>query len=498
MNKQMSQQHYIDIDFKELTWRLLSQWKAIMIVSLIMAVVVCGTKYALDVKEYEAEATAKNNNINEATPSDDEQIAAIMEALPESERETVSLIINEKEWVENQKAYISQSILLKTDSTNQRVLKMVFKIDSENAALIPALLHDYSIYVGGDDVTEAIKPYIDTNAEDKYISELFYTDEKKVIESEIEENGAAFEINLVLPETTDAEAVLEAINNTLGEHCKDLQKYYSHSISCFGAEEQHIYHKDNVDRRVSMYNSLNNLEYSLRTNEGNLSGEQAAAVNAIMAIKNKKSTETIIEGDTSSETITPPGWRMKYAFLGLLLGAFAYAFIYAAKMILSGRVETASNISRITNIRIIGEIYCDSEAKGAKRIMHSDAVERLRYRKRNSTDEQIEKTTGSLNAICQHVGTKDVKLFNMIEKCETSKFENAAIAAIIEKASKKEIDIESINAVNGVDEGLLIGKEAAVVVANDETRISDIVELNLLFDEYDTNKLGIVYFAKKK
>ena len=59
MNNQTYQKQVIEINIKELIWDLLAQWKAVLLVSLIMALLMCGARYAKDKSAFDASIIAQ-------------------------------------------------------------------------------------------------------------------------------------------------------------------------------------------------------------------------------------------------------------------------------------------------------------------------------------------------------------------------------------------------------------------------------------------------------
>lgn len=105
---------------------------------------------------------------------------------------------------------------MRTDPANQRVLKIVFDINSNDAATLPILIHSYMNYLYDEEVISRIKPYIDKDAENKYISELFFdevkNDEREINGSEATINGnrGVVDINMILTEDAEAKPIVKA------------------------------------------------------------------------------------------------------------------------------------------------------------------------------------------------------------------------------------------------------------------------------------------------
>ena len=92
----------IEPNFSEMIWRLLAQWKMILIVSIITALLVPVLKYYLDSKSYESELSERNElqelvqgNPNEA----DKQIQKVLEGLQEEDRIVIEQLLEIDKWI---------------------------------------------------------------------------------------------------------------------------------------------------------------------------------------------------------------------------------------------------------------------------------------------------------------------------------------------------------------------------------------------------------------
>ena len=129
MNNSAYKQPEMVINLREIIWDLLERWKAVFMVAILMAVLVAGAKYAKDVNGYNVAQAEKEAKAHSAA-SVEEQIEDVLNALPEDERSTVMTIVNQNNWIEDQKEYINNSILLNSDPTNQRTLCLEYYINA--------------------------------------------------------------------------------------------------------------------------------------------------------------------------------------------------------------------------------------------------------------------------------------------------------------------------------------------------------------------------------
>lgn len=481
----------LKIDFREILWDLASQWKAVLLVALIMSVLVCCGKHVKDMQSYEAEIQAAKEAAEQALIPPEERIESIMQALPDSERDVVNLIVSEKEWIAKEKEYISESIIMKTNSSNQRVLKLVYNIESADNSELPLLMHMYSSYVYSDEVVESIKPIISPDSKSEYIGELFYNEEDESVDAEIGENTAVLGINMVLPEEVDARAVSDAITKAFFDFCNSIQSEHPHKVSCISEQVTHIYHKKNAERRMTIFNNINNLEAALKTSMASLTETQLAAVTAIMAIKAETNAETevISESDTSAEA---PGFSKKYAVLGFILGALFYGFLYVVWLIMKGRVNNAADVTEYTKSRLLGEVYFENESSGIRRLFRSGAVNRYRRRGQGTEEDQLNRVLSATEASCEHRGIDGVTAVRTFgDMKEIGKAEDA-VAAIVNCGMISSL----LDAGNVVDEKQLSNLKDVVLLVSESTDISVLNRIVSLCNEYEIKILGSVFIAR--
>ena len=321
MNSNYSHQPELVIDLKALAWKIIDQWKIVLIVAIVCSLLLCGMKYTSDTRDYDNQIAEQKENAEQSKLPVNERIDKIMETLPEGERETVKYIVREQEWVDAQKAYVQDSILMETDPTNQHVLKMVYLIDSDDEDAKSALMSNYAVFLQSDNAIETIKPFIAPDADNRYISELFYDTGKDISESRTIKQNDFLLINMIIPEGVDASAISDCIKKLLKSHCDSMQKEHAHRLELVSEDIVHVFHEDNVQNRTNIFYSVNNLEVHIRNSQGTLTDSQKAAIDSISAIKKEVSERTNIDADEEevNNSIPAPTLSKTYACLGLYL-----------------------------------------------------------------------------------------------------------------------------------------------------------------------------------
>ena len=489
MNNTANGQIQTVINVKEIIWNLLEQWKAVIIAAFLMALLVAGAKYAKDMQDYDA-AQAEKKVDQQNTASVEEQIDAVLLALPESERSTVMTIINQNEWIAAEKEYVNNSIVLNTDPTNQRTLVADYYVKpaDDSELLRNSLISGYSSYLKDRKVAEALGKAIDHDAETKYIAELISVENS---ESSVRDLGsdAILEVHVVLPDDVSSKEVEETLTSLLKEQSGEMSsKICSHSIDLLSAREAIIYNYRAADNRTNILYSINSLQNNTQIMQSSLSDGQKAAIETITAIKAAEKTASDKgAGEESSEPKNnKPGISKKYALAGFILGIMIYAFIYLIRVIRGGFINSASEVEYYTQSKLLGEAYHQTEHKGIDALLHSRLVDRYRYRDKLDEGAQIQKASSKLDTLCKHAGVNDVAVLCMPELSDVKK-------RIIEAIKTKGLDVRVAEITKQTDEEYLLSLKYAVIIADDDSKAAELVSLATQLTDYDVNLLGGIY-----
>ena len=483
------------INIKEIIWNLLEQWKAVLITALLVMVLIAGAKYAKDMKGYNT-ARAEKAAEKQSAGSAEEQIADILEGLPESERSTVITVVKQNEWIEAQKEYLNNSILLNTDPTSQRALVLDYYIRAaeDSDAVRDSLIFGYRSKLRDKEVAEALGKVIAPDSETKYIAELMWSSNSDS-SGEDSSSDAILEVTVVLPDGVDPQEVEKTMTSILKEQSPELSSgICPHSIELMSAGETYIYNNGASSSRTNILYSINSLQNNTKNMQTNLSDGQKAALEVITAIrtaeKNAPDTEAGKDKEETAETeISKPGFSKKYALLGLVLGVMMYAFVYLLIVIRRGCLLCAGDASLYTSSRLLGELYEQTEATGIKKLLKSPIVEKYRYGSRLDTQKQTDKMRSSVEAVCRHEGIKELTVFNVSAGDKLKE-------AVISELKKLGIRVSELSAAEDINENDLCDIADAVILTGNTTRVSALCGLTGLLKDYDIKTLGSVYTAE--
>ena len=496
MNNQINPQRAADIDLKEVIWKLLSQWKAVILVSVAMAVLICGAKYVLDSKSYSKAEEAMKNAESQADLSVDEKIEKQLEQLPSEERDALRVIIQQKKLLAREQEYLDNSILMNLDPTNRRSVTIKYYVKGSDGVDMQVLTDSFNTYISKKSFISKVGNVISPGTKQEYIYELISGWAGTLADSNV--RSTLYSIRFILPEDVDADELIEIADEEIKKISKDLNKKIgSHTIEKINTEETHTLAYDTVDRSITMNYAINNLNSSILNASSLLSEDQNLVLDAVFAVMNNAdaAAEDTESSDSAEKPSNAPAWNLKYAALGFVFGAMMYACIYFALLILKGGIGSASSLKNYTRKKLFGEVYYDSESDGIKRIMHSKAVDKRHYRGKDDMAVQISKISGSIDAVCKHLGSEELTLIDMTGS--DSEREKEIIDTVINEINGKELDIDLVRNGEDLDENQLLDIKNAVLAVSSETKAKTIGAAITQLNDYDINTLGSMYIAEK-
>ena len=494
MNNSYNAPRAIEIDLKDLMWKLLMQWKAILLVCIAMALLVPGLKYAKDSNAYKTAIADKKKAEEESSKPVEERIDAALKLLPADQREDVLFVVQQQDMVNVQKDYLNNSILLNTDPASQRQLSFKFVLKSEAGTDMRTLADSYSTCIRRTSSLESLQEIISPDTSLEYIDELIDTRNEDILAGDAE--SAIYTVIITLPDDADADKIVELIDSEVNDFHDEIDSNVGdHSILKANVEDHSVFNKEIIDRRANLTYTINNLDGSIDAAKVKLSPEQQAAYEAIVTIKETSDTvqKATSEDDVSASELQKPGFSRKYAVLGFLLGAFLYAGVYVVMLILKKVIASASAAQRYTGTRLLGEVYRKADHKGLSWLLTSNVVARWRYKDKLDMDKQISALAITIDAVCAHHSTDRLTLMLSGVGDGFSDIIDRIVKKSSSEGNKKSIEL--INA-DKMDEKALGAVKNAMYVLCNKSKVDNLGILMSLVKDYDVTPLGTVYLEE--
>ena len=479
------------ISIRAIVWELLGQWKAILIIAVLVALLVPGLKYARDTISYK-QATANQEEVeNQDILSADEKITAVLDSLSASDRSDVEFVIEEKAWIKTQREYLKKSICLNNNPTNQRTLLIEYQLHSPDPGNMPALIYSYSSCIYNDTLLSDLGEIIAPDLDRKYIAELIKCDTERVKTVELETSNMVIEFQVILPEDINAASVEQVLTVFLNKTSNQFSSAIgNNSISHIATVDYRRYNTDAVNNRTNINYAIYNVQNNIKNSASSLSDEARAAIEKIDEIQAQDAIASDKEKPTPSTEPAAPHFSKKYALLGFILGVCAYAFIYALLVILKGNMTSAGDFEYYTGSRLLGEVYRKASHTGINALLHSGIVDGIRYKGKLDEQIQVEKLISSLEAVSKHAETDRVSLLCMPGLGDA---DYDSVVRISSDIAKKGVASEVVKIDETIDENQLMSAQNCVIVGGNGTKVAGLQTLVQLCKEYGIKQLGDIY-----
>ena len=477
------------LDIKEFIWEVLSQWKAILLVALIMGLTMTALKHASAMKQYEAQQNNKNEVVAEFT-SMEEKVDNILLALNDSDRAAVINGLKQRESIIASSKYVQSSILMNMNLFNERVINIGFSIsgDQEN---LKELFKGY-VYSFDEQGLQSLGKALGYDTEPEYIKELINVDYEK---TKYVDDYETIVFQIAAPEEADINMIKDAVVQIIQNRCSALTKTVApHTIKLVYCDEFSNVDYTSLSLRYDTIARMNSLQSNLKNAISTMSVEQSAAYNQIIGIISADTEiEKQIDADSNQE-ITAPGYSKKYVVVGFAMGAMMYIVLLLLYMLFSGRILTGDSAAYYSESRLIGSIYNPVTRKGLSKLFHSKIIDKFRFRDTNP-DNQIDKAIASLGAIRDHYELDRISVIKLDD--QATEAENQIVTTIVEKAKSKDLNIEILEATNAdgtINEDVVQAENRVVIsLVGDHIKNRKLRSLVELLKYYEVNVEGIVF-----
>ena len=426
---QLNKEYESEINLKDLFFHVLYRWRSILLVALIGAVLFGGYKYL---------------SMNKAAKS---MQVSQQEALPSEEEIALNLEIEKKaKQVADLEAYLSESVYINLDPQGiwTGSCKNMVKVESsasEGLSIDPvdSILPVYS-YPLSDASEEELKEVFDTDKHE-HIDELVRT-EINTVDNTITVTVKGASVEFVQKVLEFIQARMEAINTK-------AQSITSHSLM-------------NVGNEIVLSTEVKEQTDTLPNRRSYLASALSQYRSELQALRDKAEIRR-----TNGKSVIKKNDIIKFALIGLAIGAFVMTCFYSFHYALGGRLVNSSEISEKYNLPILEESVRSSSIHNNKGF---DLLLAKWEMGKNKTD--TEKMYNNISAlIAEQKDAKDVLLVSTLKTDKLKTIKEALATRIEDKA------IEARGNFLSDSEAITEAAKAAAVILveqKDSSRIKDI------------------------
>lgn len=425
MNEYQEQPYEKEISLTELLFFCLKKWRWIVAAMLVVAVLAGAYRFQSTVSSNRAKQEAQ------ALEEGEEQQEIEVIANPNVEYYE-SAIANWQQEMEDLKDYIDSSVIMQLEPYHLDTGNLSFYISAGDAseAVRDTLVSAYDEFVTNGQLAAAMVEENDsiTESELQYLlkfesvalprSEINY----EIIEGQdsmfqITNMGAnrpdVFRVQITADSERNCADYMEAAKTALTEYSSLLQ------------EELGIAH----EIQLLSESQTERIDQNIQTYQNGILNSYASAFNQVKNLQAELETVLAEEGETIEvgTTVTydnPVVEAVKFAIIGLVLGAFLAAFVLVVIYLMSGKLQSTDHFREEFGMPLLGQITKNSDKKGIfgfidrwlQRIEEGEYAD-ITY------EEQLKIAAANLRtAVSKEEGLKKIMLAGTIAKDEAEAF----------------------------------------------------------------------------
>lgn len=493
-----SEQRTNDIifDFSCIFWDFLMQWKAVLILSLITAVLVSGIKYRKDSAEYAAAIAAANEyNITEAQA--EQRIHDILDALPDEDKGFVKHALGYKSLLSEKLKYQAESPLMGIDYNHTNVMTLCFQVSGDLDSLsISSLESGYLATFNNNDTLQSLSAVTESAIDPCYIKELISFSDPSValsqIPSELFQSDNIFYFYMIIPPNESQNNLEDSIISAFKNQCSELSSSIApHKIELISEDFSTISCNSVYAKQADVYFSLSNLKSYFNSAVSELNEQQSAAYNTILQLQNV--IEQHNTSATSSEVKTPEKSRIskRASVLGLVLGIILYFFLYIIHTLLREKVPSSGIAKKILHKRLLGEYYTlVPRERFFEKLICSPVVFKCRYRGKTDADQQSEHITQVLHTISSKQSIHNLAVITTADE------QNPFLDKIKQKCEKLGLSIELKHvSKDDISDKVIENIDNAILSVSNETEVNLLNTLDDMLSYYRINVVGFIFTA---
>ena len=481
------------LDLKDFLLKLIGQWKAALIITLIMGLLLSGALQAFRVQRYKkasasAQKTAEETTLEPANAGDMSKKEKILSTLSATDRVKVEGAIWQANMIKDLDNYMNNSIVMNTDPANVDTINLQYYIKRDVGSLqgyTNAIVQGYKYYVNSDDFISEIKTDLELDQEDVYLRECFSVNETYDHDGDY---GLFICLKIIKPEGVELEKLEPVVTSSLKNFSVTLSSdVVQHYINLSYSEECYEANNSLMKDKYNFTNTVANAKNSMASTVAGFNDSQRSAYEAIL-------DESVDAGDSyvdQKTTAAKPRYSSKLFIIGWFGAIVLYVFFYALYVLLRKRINSSDTLGSSYGVRVFGDVYYTDEKSGLKKLFRSNFVNKLYHKGALDRMDQISKITSSVDAAVECKNAGDLTILLAAKENGTISSIANMIAETV-KATGKNVSI--VDVVSGVlNEKIFAEIGSAVLIADSDSKVDDVNKVVDLCGYYNTDLLGAVY-----
>ena len=476
----------LSLDLREMIWRLLEQWKAIVVFVLIVMLLFSGLMYV---------SASGNSQSSSEEPSANQSQEEVLRSLGSADREMVEVLFDMYISKLNLIDYVNSAPVMSLDPYDVNRLTMSWYIEAD-PDVESELATAYRENTMSDEAASEIQKVWGDSFTYNQIKEMVYAGNITNFYDDINRDIDVVKINVFLPDGIDASATEKALNNIIdASHQTLADSIAEHNIALIGSETARVSDNDLANFQTNVYTRLYTVNYQINNMKALLSDGQKTAFEKLVSLKSAEEGGGTVE-TTSNTVAKTPLFSKRNLAIGFILGCFLYGCVFILKFILSGKIQSPMAYERFYGIMTLGEWHSDENKKGILgSLLRDKAVFRRHHKGHTEIGKEADKACKTILAASEVSGYNKLLLISGDESGENVKaFEEEIRRELAENGIQTDVSTTDVR--NGrpmEDEKLPQNDGALLMVDRNCMSMKDIKDVLDKCAYFNTPLIGAVY-----
>lgn len=376
----------IKIDIKDFIWRLLEQWKGIVVFVIIFMLLVSGVTY------FRASSAIEDEDV----VIDSNAVENMLDSLSSSDRGLVMSAFREKMDLNNLREYIADSTYMSLDPYRVKTLIVSILIDSDeeiNKQLVSAYYNELD--------SSLVAQKINAAWGDKYtveqISELIFVKVSGSSEDDNYSEGNVLNLCVYIPEDVSPEQALEAVEEAVPEIVGTLNNSIGeHKTSVISFDVKTISDKDYAMDQYDIFSRVHSMSESVTAMVDKMTPEQKAVYEALEEFEESSEDSNKAEDDAESITAKPKFFTAKGLAVGFVFGCLIYGGAYLLYYVFSGKIFSSANLVDYFGVRLLSEWYPNKKSGLPVSLFRDSKVYKTHYKGHLDMEKEVNRAADSV------------------------------------------------------------------------------------------------------
>jgi len=462
------------ISLREICWRLLEQWKAVLLVAFCVAVCFLGLMFLRHAKAS-----------NASSDTSDKQLTAqdIIDTLPENEQPIVAGTYRLLQRSEQLSEYITTAPIMQVDPAHAQRLRVSWTADTDQndqEALTMAYASELQTEACADAIVKNCSKEIDLGQASEMIMITYPSDMGQGIIC----------CDVYLTPDIDLDSLQvdldQIIENTYSEL---INEFGPHQIVNYKKELSTVADDRILEKQTAAMKSFADTNSHINSLKNTFSEEQQAVYEQLANLDNEEEKE-------SQPVVLTKSAIVRYALIGFVLGIIAYLVFFFLYLFWSGRIISADMLQD-SSARKLGEWYSIPDGTKTGSFMRDRLIWKKHHRHHLDQEQEKKKTKDSITSFCKYKGLENLLL---LVTGDLSNGQKAFVSDVEDKLKAESIRLNCCETASDQDNcikdaDLLDTDGVVLVIIDSKTQMSDLQNIFEKCNYYEIPIIGNVYIG---